>query len=211
MLITKILKSRGARNTYEIFIDDRPGLRISETTLTSSGFFAGKDIDESTLEQAIQADARERAYQMAVNLISYRPRSSKEIIDKLTRKGFPHELALVVVDRLRELELLNDLNFARMFVRDKLLGKPMGKALLRRKLLEKGIAFQISERVLKEYVTEEDEQKAAEALATRKMRVSRTKFSALDPIARRKRLIDYLLSRGFSQDIAYKTARSMVE
>jgi regulatory protein len=211
MLITKILKSRGARNTYEVFIDDRPGLRISETTLTSSGFYTGKVIDESTLDTAIQADARERAYQTAVNLISYRPRSSKEIIDKLTRKGFPHELALVVVDRLRELDLLNDLKFARMYVRDKLLGKPMGKALLRRKLIEKGIAFQISERVLKEYVTEEDEQRAAEALATRKMRVSRTRFSALDPIARRKRLIDYLLSRGFSQDIAYKTARSMVE
>jgi regulatory protein len=211
MVITKILKSRGGRNIYEVFVDDKPCLTVGETTLASSGFYTGKVVDARALENVIQADARERAHQTAVNFISYRPRSSKEIIDKLTRKGFAQELALEEVDRLRELNLLNDLTFARMFVRDKLLGKPMGKALLRRKLLEKGIAFQISERVLKECVTEEEEQKAAEVLATRKMKVSRTRFSALDPSARRKRLIDYLLSRGFSQDIAYKTARSMIE
>jgi regulatory protein len=211
MLITKIVKSRRQRNSYEIFIDDKPGLKVSEGTLASAALFTGKTLDERSIEKIVQKDTRERAHQMAVNFISYRPRSSKEIVDKLTRKGFTLELALEVVERLKELNLLDDLQFARMFVRDKLLGKPMGKALLRRKLLEKGIAFQLSERVLKEYVTEENEQKAATVLAVRKLKLSRSRFSALDPPARQKRLVDYLLSRGFSQDIAYKTARSVIE
>jgi regulatory protein len=211
MLITKIVKSRRQRNSYEIFIDDKPGLKVSEGTLASAALFTGKTLDERSIQKIVQTDTRERAHQMAVNFISYRPRSSKEIVDKLTRKGFTHELALEAIDRLKELNLLDDLQFARMFVRDKLLGKPMGKALLRRKLLEKGIAFQLSERVLKEYVTDENEQKAATTLAVRKLKLSRSRFSALDPLARQKRLVDYLLSRGFSQDIAYKTARSVIE
>jgi regulatory protein len=211
MLITKILKSRRERNKYEVFIDDKPGLCVSESTLAKSGLYTGKDLDEGAIERIVEADFRERAHQVAVNFISYRPRSSKEIVDKLARKGFSRDLALEVVDQLKELNLVNDLQFARMFVRDKLLGKPMGKAMLRRKLLEKGIAFQLSERVLKEYVTEENEQAAAKTLAVRKMRTSRARFSALDPLARQKRLIDYLLSRGFSHDIAYKTARSIVQ
>jgi regulatory protein len=211
MLITKILRSRRERNKYEVFIDDKPGLRVSESTLAKSGLYTGKDLDEQAIERIVEADSRERAHQVAVNFISYRPRSSKEIVDKLARKGFTHDLALEVVDQLKELSLLNDLQFARMFVRDKLLGKPMGRAMLRRKLLEKGIAFQMSERVLKEYVTEENEQEAAKTLAVRKMRMSRSRFSALDPLAKQKRLIDYLLSRGFSQDIAYKTARSIIQ
>jgi regulatory protein len=211
MLITKILKSRRERNKYEVFIDDKPVLRVSESTLAKSGLYTGKDLDERAIERIVEADSRERAHQVAVNFISYRPRSSKEIVDKLARKGFSRDLALVVVDRLTELNLLNDLQFARMFVRDKLLGKPMGKAMLRRKLLEKGIAFQLSERVLKEYVTEASEQEAAKTLAARKMRMSRSRFSTLDPLTRQKRLIDYLLSRGFSQDIAYKTARSILQ
>jgi regulatory protein len=211
MLITKILKVRRERNKYEVFIDDKPGLRVSETTLAKSGLYTGKALDEKVIEQIVQADCRERAYQVAVNFISYRPRSSKEIVDKLARKGFTRELALEVVDQLKELSLLNDLQFARMFVRDKLRGKPMGKAMLRRKLLEKGIAFQLSERVLKEYVTEENEQEAAKALAVRKMKMSRSRLSTLDPLARQKRLIDYLLSRGFSQDVATKTVRSIIQ
>jgi regulatory protein len=211
MLITKIVKSRRQRNSYEIFIDDKPGLKVSEGTLASAALFTGKTLDERSIEKIVQKDTRERAHQMAVNFISYRPRSSKEIVDKLTRQGFTHELALEVIDRLKELNLLDDLQFARMFVRDKLLGKPMGKALLRRKLMEKGIAFQLSERVLKEYVTEEKEQQAATALAVRKLKLSRSRLSALDPLARQKQLVDYLLSRGFSQDIAYKTARSVIE
>jgi regulatory protein len=210
MLITKILKSRRERNKYEVFIDDKPRLRVSESTLAKSGLYTGKDLDEQAIGRIVEADSRERAHQVAVNFISYRPRSSKEIIDKLTRKGFTRDLALEVVDQLKEINLLNDLQFARMFVRDKLLGKPMGRAMLRRKLLEKGIAFQMSERALNEYVTEENEQEAAKTLAVRKMRISRSRFSALDPLARQKRLIGYLLSRGFSQDIAYKTARSII-
>jgi regulatory protein len=208
MLITKILKKR---REYEIFLDDKPGIRVSEGTLASAGLFTGKTMDERALEKITQSDSRERAHQLAVNFISYRPRSSKEITDRLTRKGFSAELTIEVIDRLRELHLLNDLEFARMYVRDKLQGKPMGKAMLRRKLLEKGIAFQTSESVLKEYVTDEDEQNAARALAERKLKVSRSKFSRLDPLARRKRLTDYLLSRGFSHDIASKTARMMIE
>ena len=211
MLITKILKSRRERNKYEIFIDDKPGLRVSESTVAKSGLYTGKALDERAIEQIVQADSRERAHQVAINFISYRPRSSKEIADKLVRKGFSHELALEVVDELKELNLLNDLQFARMFVRDKLLLKPMGKAMLRHKLLEKGIAFQLSERVLKEYVTEQSEQKAAKTLAERKMKMSRSRYSALDPLARQKRLIEYLLSHGFSQDVATKTVRSIIQ
>ena len=209
MLITKILKVRRERNKYEVFIDDKPGLRVSEATLAKSGLYTGKALDEKVIEQIVQADSHERAYQVAVNFISYRPRSSKEIVDKLARKGFTRELALEIVDQLKDLSLLNDLQFARMFVRDKLLGKPMGKAMLRRKLLEKGIAFQLSEKVLKEYVTEEKEQEAARTLAVHKL--NRSRFSALEPLARQKRLIDYLLSRGFSQDVATKTVRSIIQ
>jgi regulatory protein len=210
MLITKILKSRRERNKYEIFIDDKPGLRVSESTLARSGLYTGKALDEHAIEKIVNADASERAHAVAVNFISYRPRSSKEIHDKLVRKGFTRELAIEVIDRLKELDLLDDLQFARMFVRDKLRGKPMGRAMLRRKLLEKGIAFTMTERVLKEYVSDENEQDAAHTLAARKMRTSRARFSALDPSAKQKKLVEYLLSRGFSQDIASRAARSVL-
>ena len=56
----------------------------------------------------------------------------------------------------------------------------------------------------------ESEQEAAKTLATRKLEMSRTRFSKLDPAVRQKRLADYLLNRGFSGEVAYKTARSII-
>jgi regulatory protein len=210
MLITRIQKRRRERNRYEISLDEQPSFQVSETILAKAGLYTGKTIDQETVDGLLLADSRERAHQLAVNFISYRPRSSKEVTDRLVRKGFAAELANEVVVRMRELGLLNDLEFARMFVRDKLRGKPMGRGLLRRKLHEKGISFQATERVVKEYVTDESEQEAAKKLATRKFNVSRTRFSKLEPAVCQKRLADYLLARGFSAEVAYKTARSII-
>lgn len=210
MVVTRILKVRRERNRFEVYLDDKPAFRISETILVKHGLHRGLDIDEDTVGRIVQADTRELAHQAAVNFISYRPRSSKEVLDKLVRKGFESDLARQVVDQLRELMLINDLEFARMFVRDKLRGKPIGKALLRKKLFEKGMSFQLTERILKEYITPEREQEAAQALAERKFKVSRRRFSGLDLATQQKRLADYLLNRGFSAEVAYKTARTII-
>jgi regulatory protein len=210
MLITKIQKRRRERNRYEISLDEISSFQVSETILAKAGLYAGKLIDQETIDELLLADSRERAHQAAVNFISYRPRSTKEVTDRLLRKGFSAELIQVVVERLRELGLLNDLEFARMFIRDKLRGKPMGRALLRRKLHEKGISFQATERVVNEYVTDESEQEAATTIAARKLKMSGARFSKLEPAVRQKRIADYLLNRGFSAEVAYKTARSII-
>ena len=210
MLVTRIEKIRRERNRFEVYLDDKPALRVSEAVLVKHGLHRGQNINEDAIKRIVQADVREQAHQAAINFISYRPRSSKEVLDRLVLKGFESELARQVVDQLRELMLVNDLEFARMFVRDKLRGKPMGRALLRKKLIEKGMSFQLAEWILKEYVTPENEQKAAHALAERKFKMSRKRFSGLEPTTQQKRLADYLLNRGFSAEIAYKTVRTII-
>ena len=209
MLITKIVRSRKERNSYTVFIDEAPAFTVSDEVLLKFGLVTGKRIDERAVAEIASAEAFARARKIAVNFISYRPRSSKEIFDKLTHKGFSVDLAKQVVRHLRDANLVSDLEFARMLVRDKLRGKPMGRGMIRRKLLEKGISFQIIERVLKEYVSEEDEQQAAARLASKKLNLSRSRFAGLDSRKQQKRLMDYLLSRGFSTEVALKTVRVM--
>ncbi|HTY38637.1 MAG TPA: RecX family transcriptional regulator [Bacteroidota bacterium] len=210
MVITGIRKRPRERNRYEVMLDAKPSLQVSEVLLAKRGLYTGKTIDEETYNTLLIEDSRERAHQLSVNFISYRPRSSKEVSDKLSRKGFGAEIIHDVMTRLRDLGLLNDLEFARMFVRDKLRGKPMGRALLRRKLLDKGISFQATDLVVREYVTDENELEAATELAARKYKTSRARFDKLAPAMRQKRLADYLLNRGFSAEVAYKTARSII-
>jgi regulatory protein len=210
MVITKIAKSRRQRGRFEVFIEGRPSIHLSETLLTKSGWRTGSMLDDTEIEQCIASDARERANQIAMNLISYRPRSTKEIVDKLTRKGFSKDITSRTVDQLRSLNLLNDASFARMYVRDKLRGKPMGKAMIRNKLREKGIPSEVGDQAIDEYVSDEQEQQAAKALAVRKLRLSRSKFASLDPMTRKRRLIEYLLGRGFSREIASSAVRRII-
>jgi regulatory protein len=213
VIITKILKSRrwqshAQRKGYAIYIDEALAFTVSEDVLLKFGLRTGMRIDEKTVELIASAEALQRAKAIALNFLSYRPRSSKEIINKLLSKGFSADLAKQVVQHMQSLDLLDDLEFARMFVRDKLRGKPMGKAMMRRKLMEKGIAPQMVERVLGEYISDEDEQQAAAKLLEKKLKRAPDRFSKLDAARQKKRLIDYLLSRGFSSEVATRTVRS---
>ncbi len=210
MVITKIVRSRKERGCFAVYVDDTLACLVSEEVLARFGLRGGGEIDEKSMEQLSSAAATDRARRIAINFLSYRPRSSREIIDKLTREGIPADVANNVAQHLRDIKMVNDLEFARMFVRDKLRGKPMGKAMMKQKLLAKGIAFQIIERVLKEYITEEAEQQAAARLAEKKLKVSRARFAGLDSARRQKRLVDYLLNRGFSTEIAMKTVRNII-
>jgi len=208
VIITKILRSRKLRGGYAIYIDEVFAFDVGESVLMKFGLQPGNRIDEKTVEQLSSAEALDRAQKIAVNFISYRPRSLREVVNKLVSKGFSSELSNRVAGHLQAVNLLNDLEFARMFVRDKLRGKPIGKAMMRRKLIEKGIAPHTIERVIRETISEEDEQQAALKLLERKLRRADHRFAKLDAPRRRKRLLDYLLRRGFSSDVAVKTVRN---
>jgi SOS response regulatory protein OraA/RecX len=59
-------------------------------------------------------------------------------------------------------------------------------------------------------VTDENEQEAATALAKRKLKASQSRFSRLETPLRQKRIAEYLLNRGFSSEVAYKTAKNII-
>lgn len=210
MLITKITKNRKERNSYSIYIDEALAFHVSDEVFVKFGLGLGKRLDEKTVELIASAEAFERAKKIALHFLSYRPRSSKEVVRKLQTQGYSTDLAKQVVHHLHSLDLIDDLQYARMFVRDKLRGRPMGKAMMRRKLMERGISFHMIEQVLKEYISEEDEQEAAAKLAAKKLQVQRERFAKLDLAKKQKRLLDYLLNRGFSSEVAAKTVRSLI-
>ncbi|MEK6565113.1 MAG: regulatory protein RecX, partial [Bacteroidota bacterium] len=138
------------------------------------------------------------------------PRSSREVMVRLNQKGFPLGVAQRVVQHFESVSLVNDGEFARMFVRDKLKAKHVGRALLKQLLYAKGISRQMIDEVLGEYVTEEDQQRSASELAAKKLKLAGRSFSKLDRMKQRKRLLDFLLRKGFSSDIAIKTVKAVL-
>lgn len=67
----------------------------------------------------LRATELECAKERALRLLSYRERSCRELLKRLEQDGYPHDVAASVVDRLQELELVDDARFARLYVQTK--------------------------------------------------------------------------------------------
>ncbi|MCI0706009.1 MAG: RecX family transcriptional regulator [Ignavibacteriae bacterium] len=209
MIITKITRKKNKKPLYGVHVDGSFGFDVSDEVLLKFSLHVGDTLDNEKVEQIITSEGMYRAQQIAVNYLSYRPRTTKEVVTHLRKKGFAVELARKVAAHLQKKEMINDNEFARIFVRDRLKRKPTGTALLRQQLMGRGIAPNIIERVLHEIVTDEDQQRAAEELASKRLTHARSSFANLEPAKRKRRLFEYLLRRGFSSDIATKTVRTV--
>jgi regulatory protein len=209
VIITKITRKKSKRPQSIVYVDGAQAFDLSDDVLMKFGLRVGDILDDEKVEQIVTGEAYHRALTLSVNYLSYRPRSTKEIVDHLRKKGFSVELAKKVTQHLQKKNFVNDADFASMFVRDRLKRKPTGTAMLRQQLMTKGIPAHIIERVLSQLVNNEDQERAAEELATKRLTLSSGSFARLDPSKRKRRLFEYLLRRGFSTDIATKTVRNL--
>lgn len=210
MVVTKVLRQRGKIPKYAVYLDGKYGFDVGDSTRFKFGINVGREMNSETIDKARDAELFYQGQRVAINYVSYRPRSSREVMVRLNQKGFPLGIAQRVVQHFESVSLVNDGEFARMFVRDKLKAKHVGKALLKQLLQAKGISRPVIDEVLGEYVTEEGQRKSAAELAAKKLKLAGRSFAKLDRLKQRKRLLDFLLRKGFSADIATKTVRSLL-
>jgi regulatory protein len=210
VFVTKIIRKKSRQPLYSVSVDGAKAFELNADVLVKLGLRVGDELTEKDIERIMVEEARFRAQRLAVNYLSYRPRSSREVARHLTRKGYGKELARAVAQNLEKAGLINDAEFAAMFVRDRIKRRPMGRAMLRRALQEKGIAPQVVEQVLNRALSDETQQEAARELASKRLRLHQSTFAKLDAAHKKKRLLEYLLRRGFSNDIAIKTVRAVL-
>lgn len=141
-----------------------------------------------------------KAKDYAYRLLNYRPRGEKELADRLKRKKFEPEIIAPVVAFLREVNYLNDAEFARFWVNSRISGKPMGPARIRYELKNKGVAEEIIDAALNSLKEKYDEYEAARGLAISRIKVLGKSIGG-DKKRMRQRLYGYLNRRGFSFDV----------
>ncbi len=209
MVITRIARNKGKKPLFAIYLDGEYSFDVSETVLAQFGLRTGEQLDDRRLQTIKGTANQKRAEEIAVNYVSYRPRSSKEVQDHLIRKGYSKDVAESVVSHLESVRLINNFEFARMFVRDRLRRKPTGRALLQKQLSVKGIPSTFIRRVLDENISDEDQKSAARELAARRLRLTKRSMARLDLMKQKQRLTGYLLRHGFSTEIVQKTIQNL--
>jgi regulatory protein len=111
-----------------------------------------------------------------------------------------------VIERLSELDLLDDRAFGRALIRELTRAKPAGPNLLKQKLYAKGLDRQLIDELVADATADLDEQAdGATAFARKKAR----SMQHLDPDQQKRRLYGQLARRGFTPD-AIRTAMDAV-
>ena len=141
---------------------------------------------------------RSRAYLSAARMLGARAKSAHELKQSLRRKGNDPEAIDWAINRLLELGLLNDTEYAAMAARSIIRAKPAGRRFIEAKLRLKGIDREIITETLDEQLQDSDPYEDALKLA---QRFNRSITSTLEPEVRKRRLVGRLARRGFDHDV----------
>ncbi len=152
----KLTYKKGKQDKIHISVDGEYCFTVDETYFLSMGIWNGKEVDVDELEEIRQTVSVRRAYNYAVNLLSRRDHSERELMTKLTQKGY-NEGAEEAVKKLRDSGYVSDERFARLFVRELQIFKKYGKRRIEQELYRKGIDREIIRGILEETDFDESE------------------------------------------------------
>lgn len=149
----------------------------------------------------------DKFYNLALRFLSYRPRSEKEVRDKLKikyRKSNLKDLELIigkVVQKLKDKKFINDEEFAKGWVESRLRFKPRSLRLIKIELKQKGIDIETIDKMINDEGLMINDLENAKKLAEKKL--ERLKNLSREEIY--QRLGRYLASKGFGWDTIKKT------
>lgn len=112
-------------------------------------------MDDEELHELLQASDAHRAKEKALYLLEHRSHSKKELTEKIARTAASREAAQAAADRMEELGLLNDEDYARRYARELFTRKRYGPMRVKQELKIKGIAPELIDELLAEYQDED--------------------------------------------------------
>jgi regulatory protein len=186
-VITALKPQAKNRDRVNVFLDGAYQFSISWALAESLRI--GEAYSEQQIRELKQRDQEEVNYRRALRLISRRPRSEYELRNNFKQKQVPIEVQDNVLDRLREVDLVDDSAFARTWVENRLTFRPRSSLMLRDELRKKGVPQDAIEAALEDY----DDERAAYLAAQKAAR----RWSESDWDEFRHRVGAYLTRRGF--------------
>ncbi len=140
--------------------------------------------------------------------LKFRPRSEKELQDYLVKKKAPKEIIEKIITSLKEQKFLDDKEFAKWFMEQRLRFKPKAMRLIKYELKQKGINKEIVDElgIMNNELGQVSDFESAEKLVERKI----DKYKNLDKKEIYQKLGGYLARRGFNWDIIKKSIDSIL-
>jgi regulatory protein len=137
-------------------------------------------------------------------------KSRLQLARKLAERNIPEDVAEAVLDRFQEVRLIDDAEFADMWVRSRSQSRKLAKGALRRELAEKGIDQETASAAL-EQLSDADEEAAARILVERKIRPGTDLGDRAERDKATRRLASMLARKGYQPSQAFRIVGEVLD
>lgn len=208
MKITALEPQARQPDRYNLSLDGRFALGLDASVVLAEGLSVGAELLAEDVERLRSREDERRLFDAAVRFLAPRPRSRAEVRRRLLRPHPRHaapspEAAERILDRLQQLELLDDRQFAEFWIENRERFSPRSARALGQELRQRGVARETVEEVSD---PDRDEERA---LAAGRQRLRGA--SGLDYETFRARIGGFLLRRGFGYDVVRSAVRALWE
>jgi len=195
--VTALKLASKKMDQINVYLDNNYAFTVEAVVVNKLGLRVGQELSDRQIEEIKEINLVEKGIEAALQYLSYRPRSEKEVRQRLSKRGF-NDVIGKVMERLREQGLVDDVAFAQFWKDNRMSFRPRSKRLLRQELVQKGVA----EEVVTEVTASIDDEVSAVTAGRKKARL----LANIDYPEFRRRLTNYLKLRGFG----YETINSAI-
>lgn len=191
MKITSIKQQVKRADRYSIFVEGKYAFSLSESALLESKLASGQELNDQQVKEYKKLSEDDKLYNQTLRYVAMRPRSQWEIqfyLEKKKKASPP--LIETILNKLSNIDLINDEQLARALVHDRQLLRPTSRRKIIAELRKKHIADEIIQRVMQDQSP--GDRAALLAVMERKRRQSKYQDDT--------KLMQYLARQGFGYD-----------
>ena len=202
--VTAVAVQARDKERVNVAVDGAHAFSLALEVAEREGVAPGLVLDRDRIDALLAVDSAARATAAALAFLGYRPRTEREVRDRLRERGHAPAAVEATIERLRGWRYVDDAGFARFWVEGRVEHRPRGRRLLEQELRQKGVDRETA----REAVADADYDEAAAAVALARKRWPA--YAADDPASARRRLGAYLQRRGFGWDAVRAALRDVL-
>lgn len=201
--ITRLVRQADQKRV-NIYIDSKfvAGTRLE--FLLANRLKVGVNLSEEQVKSLQVQGKTDDVFASVVKFATLRPRSQKEIEFWFAKKQVPQSVREQVLERLKKIGVVNDLEFAKWWIEQRNTFRPKPQKVLELELKSKGVSQTIIEEVFTGSQAQDDVA-AAKQVAEKKWRI----LKSLPSREAKRKMIGYLSRKGYSWEVVKKVVDEM--
>ncbi|MDD5289389.1 MAG: RecX family transcriptional regulator [Dehalococcoidales bacterium] len=199
--ITALKNNKRTGQQVNMFLDGKFAISLDTELAAKEGLKIGQELSADQIETLVKNLGLTRCLNAAYRYLSYRPRSETEMRERLHRRGFEDPQIEIVINKLKEQNLLDDTAFAQFWTENRETFRPRSKRLTKLELKKKGVADTIIDEVTSQA---DDTDSAYHAALGKAQHLPHQEYEVF-----RRRLGDYLKRRGFDYSVINQTIKKI--